>query len=426
MADLYRAVWRWHFFAGLLVLPFLLWLAVTGSLYLYKPEIERVVYADWIHVPARGASLPLDTLSARVAHATGGEVVQITRPAAADESWRMTLQLRDGERRMAFVDPHDGRVFGTTRPGGVMQVVKQLHSLAIAGWIGNWMIEIAAGWCIVLVATGVYLWWPRGRGPALALRGRPAGRLFWRDLHASTGLLSGGVILFLSLSGLPWSAVWGSTVQATVAGAGLGRPPAPGAMAHAAHDLPWSLQRAAMPMTGPARIGADRALAAAAGRGMARDWSLTYPAAPGAPYLVSATLGPSGAAHVVYVDAGSGRVLQDARFADFGTAAQVIEWSAAVHQGKEYGEVNRWVMLAACVALALLTLSAPVMWWKRRPKGRVGAPPGRSGAGLVAIMAVAGLLFPLTGLTMVAALALQALGRGWRVRGTVPIAPETA
>jgi len=29
---LYRTIWRWHFYAGLIVLPFLLWLAITGGL----------------------------------------------------------------------------------------------------------------------------------------------------------------------------------------------------------------------------------------------------------------------------------------------------------------------------------------------------------------------------------------------------------
>ena len=71
-AELQRAVWRWHFFAGLLVLPFLLWLAVTGALYLYKPEIERQVYADWIHVTPARATLPLETLAARVGASVGG------------------------------------------------------------------------------------------------------------------------------------------------------------------------------------------------------------------------------------------------------------------------------------------------------------------------------------------------------------------
>jgi len=32
--SLYRAVWRWHFYAGLLILPVLAWMAATGALYL--------------------------------------------------------------------------------------------------------------------------------------------------------------------------------------------------------------------------------------------------------------------------------------------------------------------------------------------------------------------------------------------------------
>ena len=38
--SLYRAVWRWHFYAGLLVLPFLIWLAVTGAAFLFQKEID--------------------------------------------------------------------------------------------------------------------------------------------------------------------------------------------------------------------------------------------------------------------------------------------------------------------------------------------------------------------------------------------------
>ena len=38
---LYRAVWRWHFYAGIFCIPFVVWLACTGSIYLFKPQIER-------------------------------------------------------------------------------------------------------------------------------------------------------------------------------------------------------------------------------------------------------------------------------------------------------------------------------------------------------------------------------------------------
>jgi uncharacterized iron-regulated membrane protein len=47
----------------------------------------------------------------------------------------------------------------------------------------------------------------------------------------------------------------------------------------------------------------------------------------------------------------------------------------------------------------LLTISAPVMWWKRRPKGSFGLPPAaasrRAALSVMAIIAIAGVIYPL-------------------------------
>ena len=60
--------------------------------------------------------------------------------------------------------------------------------------------------------------WPR------LTRGK---RLFWRDLHALTGVYVGGVVLFLAVTGMPWSAVWGDVFLGQMRASGLGRPAAP-------------------------------------------------------------------------------------------------------------------------------------------------------------------------------------------------------
>jgi uncharacterized iron-regulated membrane protein len=82
-----------------------------------------------------------------------------------------------------------------------------------------------------------------------------------------------------------------------------------------------------------------------------------------------------------------------------------------VHQGQEYGSVNRYIMLAGCIAIVLLTISAPVMWWKRRPKGSFGLPPAaanwRAALTVMAIMAIAGVLYPLVGLSMLAGVIVE-------------------
>ena len=97
-SGLFRAVWRWHFFAGLLVLPFLLWLAVTGALYLYKPEIERQVYADWIHIEPGRPTLPLDTLAARQGDMV--ETGKLYRLQYLDMGTRTLVDLLNAEQEL--------------------------------------------------------------------------------------------------------------------------------------------------------------------------------------------------------------------------------------------------------------------------------------------------------------------------------------
>jgi uncharacterized iron-regulated membrane protein len=422
-AALYRAVWRWHFYAGLLVLPFLCWLAITGGLYLYKPELERLIYPGLVAVAPAGEALPVGRIVEKVEHDTGGTVTEIDRPARADRSWRLLVTGADGQAHTAWVDPVRGRVLGITRPGGALQTVRDLHSLILAGPIGNALIEAVGGWAILLVVTGVYLWWPRGGSPAVGVRGRPGARLFWRDLHASIGIVAGAVVLFLAITGMPWTGVWGSSLRGAIASHGLGRPAPPqagvsampGHGGHSGHDvaetLPWSLQDEPTPNGSRGDIGLDRAVALARQHGMAAPWVLSLPASPGEPYLFSTTITRAQDGRALYLDAGSGRVLQDARFAGFGAGAQVVEWGIATHKGEQYGEPNRLLMLGGCLSVVLLSVSAAVMWWKRRAPGTLSAPQRlpKNGAGRVVLimMLAAGVLFPLTGLTMLVALACE-------------------
>lgn len=99
-----------------------------------------------------------------------------------------------------FVDSYSGEVTGDMPyRGSVMWTIRMLHSLNFFGANASMVIEIIGGWSILLVLAGLYLWWPRGRrGGVLSVRGRPRKRVFWRDLHAVTGIFVGGFILFLA------------------------------------------------------------------------------------------------------------------------------------------------------------------------------------------------------------------------------------
>src|SRR3546814_1039322 len=66
-----------------------------------------------------------------------------------------------------------------------------------------------------MILTGLYLWWPRGRGPAGIVwpRFSLGGRAALRDLHAVVGFWVSGLALLLLTTALPWTDVWARGLQ---------------------------------------------------------------------------------------------------------------------------------------------------------------------------------------------------------------------
>ncbi|MFK8250502.1 PepSY-associated TM helix domain-containing protein [Ancylobacter terrae] len=431
--NLYRAVWRWHFYAGLLVLPFLVLLAVTGGLYLFRDEIDRAWHADLKQVVAReSATLPASRLIDAALAAHPGRALKIQPPATPTTSAEVTVAADSGARLAVYVDPYDGRVLGDLPDRGtIMWLIRRLHSLAEFGTIANGVIEIVGGWSLLLVGTGFYLWWPRKQtGGIVTVRGRPGRRVFWRDLHAVTGAFAGIVIAVMAVSGMPWSVFWGDHVNEWANGSNYGYPsgvyvgvPMSDAKLAAVNGpTTWSLEQARMPEStpSPARpIGVDAASAIVERMGVSPGYTLSLP--KGETGVYSATVYPDDLSlqRIVHLDQYTGKPLIDMSYADYGPGAKAMEWGINFHMGQEYGLANQLFLLTICLAIILMAVSAAVMWWKRRPAGSLGIPPAPADRsvmrGLIAVMAVVGLIFPLVGASLLVMVLLD-LAFAWRPR----------
>ena len=426
---LYRAIWRWHFFAVLLAVPFMISLADTGGLYLFNDEIDASLFRYRNYVAVGERVLPPSALVEKaVASVPGSTLASYRTPAGADRSARVTVSTEAGNV-LVFVDPYDGTVLD--RVGAkeeFNQVVEDLHSLDYFGTSWERIIEIVAGFAIVLVLTGLYLWWPRNQtGGVLSVRGTPARRVFWRDVHAVTGLFASVLILFLAFSGLLWSGFWGAKLNAALTANGMGYPAqlwdrVPHSMLITTDVLAkpsWLMENAPVPQsTLPADgqqalppIGLDNAVTIADAAGMLPGYEVSPPS--GETGVYTAAIYPADLAHerTIHIDQYSGERLVDIAYADYPATGKAIEWSVNVHKGQEWGLFNQILMLSACLLVIVMSVSGVVMWWKRRPKGRIGVPPApretRLYLGLWGIAVVFGVLFPLTGLTILAMIAFD-------------------
>ncbi len=441
--DLYRAVWRWHFYAGLLVLPFLVWLATTGALYVFHRQIDAVAHRALLRVavPAPPATArPASALVAAALAAQPGTAFRYTPAASPTASAEVGIATAQGARQAVFVDPYRARVLGALPDQGTLGwTLRRLHSLKAWGPVARAATEIAAGWALLLIATGLVLWWPRGRqGGVVSVRGRPGQRMFWRDLHAVTGIFVGAALAFLAFTGLPWSGVWGAQVNRWANGHHYGYPagvrvdvPMSQHKLHEAGPTAWSLEQAQVPVSAHAvhgegpmpamapapadAITLDDALAIFAQRGMATGYSVLLPTGPQGVYTASVYPDLLADQRVVHLDQYTGQALIDMRYADYGWLGRWLEWGINVHMGQEFGVPNQAVLVLACLGTVLLCVSGAVAWWKRRPAGGLGVPPlpadPRVLRGVVAVLAAGGVLFPLVGASLLVVLAADTLLR---------------
>ena len=211
---LYRAIWRWHFYAGIFCIPFVIWLSCTGSIYLFRPQIERWLDRPYDHLQITGTrSTPEQIALAAVASVPHSSMHFYELPPSDHAAVRVVVGVGTQEYRV-YVHPVTRKILYTVnedkRP---MTLLAHLHGQLLIGRWGSYIVETAASWAIILLLTGLYLWWPRQTekfAGVLWVRVRKGKRIFWRDLHAVTGIWVSAFALFLILTGLPWANGWGA------------------------------------------------------------------------------------------------------------------------------------------------------------------------------------------------------------------------
>lgn len=444
----YRTVWRWHFYAGLFVIPFMLILAATGIIYLFKPQLDAVMYSNLMFVQPGTSTLPYSeqVKFAEKAH-PDATVTQVTPNVASDRSTEVLLTAADERNLMIFVNPYTGRVLGERDEDNNLQAIaRKIHGELLIGKLGDYIVELASCWALVLLITGLYLWLPRHQfsilGTLVPRLWSQNKRIFWRDLHAVPGFYGILLIGFLILTGLPWTGFWGDTFAQVWA-----KFPEPmwddvpqstvltGSLNQQGQMVPWAVGQLSMPQSTASEHGnhanhvgstisqrdiaasesvsIDSVIALAQAKGVPAGFRVVFPKGKTGVYTVSAFPDNPTQEVTMHIDQYSGKVLTDVRWKDYGLVPKAVEMGIAIHMGKYFGLANQLLMLVAALITMLLSITGTIMWWQRRPKGSglIGAPEMLPYAQRwrlpLVITAILGLAFPLVGLSLIVVLLLD-------------------
>ena len=204
---------RLHLWLGLLLgLPFAV-LALTGSALVFYIEIDRLLnpqIAAESSAPPPGWSSPvwdraLETARSTRPQAAGHFSFEATgRPGAIPARYYAPGgDHHHSDPLMLWFSPDGTQLLREARWGDyLMTFFYDVHRHLLAGETGNQIVGWLGFAFLVLLISGVVVWWPRGSWrKALALkRGAPPIRTL-RDWHKLIGLASALFLLLLSLTG---------------------------------------------------------------------------------------------------------------------------------------------------------------------------------------------------------------------------------
>jgi uncharacterized iron-regulated membrane protein len=162
--KLYFAAWRWHFYTGLFVIPFLSILAITGMSMLWIAWIDGRDGERTVVVPQEIVQPISIQAEAAIAAVPDGTLKQYVAPRTNDVAALFRVDA-EGDATMVAVDPYTAQVIEIyPRRSGWYDFVNGIHSDLMLGVTGDRILETAASLTLVLIATGLYMWWPREVG----------------------------------------------------------------------------------------------------------------------------------------------------------------------------------------------------------------------------------------------------------------------
>lgn len=218
-------------------------LALTGSLYVFKPDIERLTQ-PYRHITVQEAALlPPSILGECAKLALPGKTLQTLKYAASGRSVEAIFYAYDPPYYLSvFLNPYTGEVLKVhDNNNGFYAWVLDGHAyLWLKPSIGRPLVSIATLLFVLMLISGLVLWWPRNRkGWKRAVWftwTRQTGikrRIF--DTHNIPGFYVFFFALAVSLTGLVWGFQWFSEASYSITG-GNKALYAPSPVSVAAHD----------------------------------------------------------------------------------------------------------------------------------------------------------------------------------------------
>jgi uncharacterized iron-regulated membrane protein len=200
-----KAIFQVHLWSGIGLGLYVLLVSVTGSIVVYSNELYFAATRPPIVLTPVGPRLSDDDLKAAALRAHPGYgVISMGSEEKPDRAVSITLSGKGGRIDRLF-NPYTGADLGDSVPFGIHFVTRllELHDDLMAGTTGRSVNGFGAVMLLVLVLTGMVVWWPgiKSWRRSLVLHRGVGWRRFTWDLHSVLGFWTFLILVLFAVSG---------------------------------------------------------------------------------------------------------------------------------------------------------------------------------------------------------------------------------
>lgn len=345
-----------HLWIGIAAALFLILAGGSGALLVFETQIDQALNPRLSRVVPSGSVLSLTELkSALERQYPGYRVLSFDLSDSPDAAFAAYVAPSQGDGLYLAVDQYSGKSLGAWDDRRFTRQLHGFHTHLLAGEIGSAIVGWSSVILLFLSISGLILWW---RVKVFGVNFQTSGPKFQYDLHSTVGIVSLVFLLAFAWTGIVVH--WGDAARRWA-----------GAVSHTTVRQPEPRSQAPEPGASPMDPAKLLGLAEAAVPG-ARATTIGFAEEPASPILVLMKFPedhtPAGRTRV-YLDAYSGKVLS---LTNSRAVPAAVSYVTRVNREIHTGDIGGWStrILAAIFSLALplLAVTGPLLWWERRQR----------------------------------------------------------
>ena len=351
---------RIHLWLGLLTGIIVFIVAVTGCIYVFHDEIKDVVY-DWRKVEVENKQFVAPSelkrnIAEKFPQASSDFLLYPGRDRPA-----MVFGRSEGEEFYFYLNPYSGEFLAFQNlHENFFDIVLHLHMyLLLPEDIGKQVIGISTIIFVIMLITGVILWWPKklkNLRRSLKIKWNSRWRRLNYDLHNISGIYLHLLALVIAITGLTFSYEW---VDESVYYLGnLGTSPSSDQVITRIDAI--SEETSENPL--------DKAFYKSLELTPEDEMHFVWLQAKNSPIVAGSYPKALHYDHQsnFYYHPKTGKLLQEQYYTDKSSGLKLQEMNYGLHTGQYFGMVGKIIVFLASLFVAALPITGFMIWWGRK------------------------------------------------------------